>query len=114
MKKTKKLVTEISGRRGQECYYILCCAVDVAISCQPTEPTMTVILTEVSKRTGKKHKTASKALSRALEDIWEHGDRRRLQEIYGRTIIEKPTPKDLVCVLAQYLWEESKVREGQV
>ena len=104
MKEVKKLVTQISGRRGKECYYILCCAVDIALSYQPVEPQMKLICTSIKDRTGKDYKAVVKSLSRAVDDIWDHGDRQKLCEIYGRTLLEKPTPKDIVCVLAQHLW----------
>ena len=106
MKEIKKLVTEISGRRGKECYFILCCAVEAALLNQPNEPPMKYICAAVRERTEKKSDRAvSKALSRAVDDIWENGDRKRLEQIYARPILEKPAPRDMVLVLAQYLWK---------
>ncbi len=106
MVEVKKLVTEVSGRRGNECYYIFCLAVEVALNRQPEEPKMKSICTEVQKILGKKsNDSVSKALSRAVEDIWEHGNIERLQQIFGRPVLEKPTPKDVITVMSQYLWE---------
>ena len=105
MKEIKKLVTELSGHRGRECYYILCLAVEVVLDSQPDEPQMKQVWTEVRSRSGKNSpKTVSRALSRAVDDIWEHGARGKLCEIFGRPVEEKPSPKDVVLVLAQYIW----------
>ena len=76
MKEIKKLVTELSGHRGRECYYILCLAVYVVLIAQPVEPQMKQVWAEVKVRAGKKSpKTVSKAISRAVSDIWENGER---------------------------------------
>ena len=45
MVEVKKLVTEVSGRRGNECYYIFCLAVDVALNRKPEEHKIKSIFT---------------------------------------------------------------------
>lgn len=110
MKEIKQVVTEISGRRGTAPYYALCCAVEIAIRHQPKEPQMKTLWMEIQAREGGSITSISRALSRAVDDIWEHGNRKKLDEIYGHIVVEKPTPKELVFVLAQYMWtEEPKV-----
>lgn len=104
MKNVKKLITELSGHRGMDCYYVLCCAVEAAIAHQPDEVKMKQICFEIMETSGKKYKTVSKAISRAVNDIWEYGNRDKLFEIYGHSLIEKPSPKDLICVLSQFIW----------
>ena len=107
MKEIKKLVTELSGHRGRECYYILCLAVYVVLIAQPVEPQMKQVWAEVKVRAGKKSpKTVSKAISRAVSDIWENGERHKLCEIFGRPVEEKPVPRDVVLVLAQSVWSQ--------
>ncbi len=109
MEEIKKLVLEICGRRGNGYYYIFCCALQVAINHQPQEIAMKSICLEVQTITGKnKIQSISKALSRATNDIWEHGNIKRLEQILGRPIIEKPMPKDLIIILAQYIWQNQK------
>ena len=103
----KKVVSEISGRRSKECYFILCYAVYVARKYQPAEPRMKLLCAEVRREVGKKKdNTVSKALSRAVDDIWQYGDRSKLNESYGRPILERPSPKEIVNRLAQYMWKE--------
>lgn len=109
MKEVKEAVTKISGRRGKKCYYILCCVVEAAIFYQPKEPQMKVLLADVRNTVHHlQAKTISKALSRAVDDIWQYGDRLALQKLFGHSLIEKPSPKDLVFVLAQHLWAENQ------
>ena len=84
----------------------MCYAVDIARRWQPKEPQMNAVCEEIRKEVGKQsNNTVLKALSRAVDDIWEQGDRNRLQKIYGRPLWERPSPKELVVMLAQYIWE---------
>lgn len=108
MKKIKALVTKLSGHRGNEYYNILCYAVLVALSFQPAEPQMKVICSEVKKYIKKDAGSISKSISRAVNDIWENGSRETLFEIYGKELQEKPSPKDVVYVIAQYIWINEK------
>ena len=106
MQEVKRVVAEISGRRSKERYCILCYAVEIARRYQPQEPQMKSVCEEIRKEIGKQsNNTVLKALSRAVDDIWEQGDRVKLQEIYGRPLWERPSPKELVVMLAQYVWE---------
>lgn len=108
MKEIKKIVTQISGRRNKSCYADLCYAVDIARKYQPQEPPMSIILRETREATGKSELALSKALSRAVKDIWEYGDFQELEKIYGRQVSEQPTPRELVYCLAEYVWREDQ------
>jgi len=107
MKRIKRMVTKISGHRGRECYYTLCCAVNAAIRYQPNEPPMKVLCADIHMWSRKDIKSIERNLCRAVDDIWEFGDREELNALYGRIVTEKPTPKDLVCVIAEYIWIDS-------
>ena len=63
---------------------------------------MSTICAMVQTSTGMSVKAISKALSRVTADIWDYGNRDKLQQIYGRPVLEQPTPKELVSVLAVY------------
>ena len=88
-------MTELSGRRNKACYYVLCLAVETACGCLPEEPAMKAVCAAVGRRTG---------MSSPAADIWDFGNRDKLREIYGRPVLERPTPKELVWVLAYYCW----------
>ena len=74
-KNASMVVQSISGHRGKSCYYVLTQAVTVAVLCMPSEPQMKVICTEAGRLCGKSTAAVWKALSRALDDIWQCGDR---------------------------------------
>ena len=63
---------------------------------------MCTICSMVQAKTGMSVKAVSKALSRVAADIWDFGNRDKLCQVYGRPVIEQPTPKELVFVLAAY------------
>ncbi len=101
-----QLVTEISGRRNKECYYVLCWAIEVVRDHQPDGMQMKEVCAVIKKNAGMTPGAAAKALSRAVDDIWDNGNREKLCQIYGRPLLERPSPKELINVLAQHLWKE--------
>ena len=105
MHEIMRLVGEISGRRNKSCYYVLCRAVEAVRDRQPEDIQMKTVCAMICRRVGMTPSAAAKALSRAVDDIWDFGDRDKLRAIYGRPVAERPTPKELVNVLAQYLWK---------
>ena len=98
----QRTVTELSGRRGKPCYYVLRLAVEAACGYMPEEPRMGAICAMVQARADMSTGAVSKALSRVAADIWDHGNRDKLRQIYGRPVPEPPSPKELVLVLAEY------------
>lgn len=106
-------MTELSGRRNKACYYVLCLAVEAARGCLPEEPAMKMVCANIRQSTGMTAAAAAKALSQATADIWEYGNRDKLQEVYGRPLYERPSPKELVCVLANYCWAGERRPQNQ-
>ncbi len=98
----QRTVTELSGRRGKPCYYVLRLAVEAACGYMPEEPRIGAICAMVQARADMSTGAVSKALSRVAADIWDHGNRDKLRQIYGRPVPEPPSPKELVLVLAEY------------
>ena len=103
-KNASRMIQSISGHRGKSCYYVLTQAVTVAIRCMPAEPQMKVICTETARLCGKNTAAVWRALSRAIDDIWQYGDREALARSLGDRPREKPSPRDLVLSLACQLW----------
>lgn len=95
-----RTVEKISGKLSRDCYYDLCCLVKAAIPRMPGTFSMETLYPEAQRYSEKEKDTLAKALSRAAEDIWDCGDRAELQKLFQRVLREKPTPKDLVRVLA--------------
>lgn len=75
---------------------------------------METLYPEAQRYSEKEKDTLAKALSRAAEDIWDCGDRAELQKLFQRVLREKPTPKDLVRVLALSVWRRRKAVRPQV
>lgn len=103
MDEIKSVLTLISGHRSRECYEVLFFAVEVACKYQPREPSMRFIASETCQLLGGSIQARQKALSRAAIDIWEFGDRRELERIYGRSVPDQPTPKELVLQISQFV-----------
>ncbi len=99
IKNVKESVTKVSGHRGNKHYEALCYAVYAAYSYRPNEPQMEIIRNEA----GKAANTNANAVSRAVGDIWDNGDKAILSAIYGHPLIERPSPKDPVLIPAQHL-----------
>ena len=99
-----RTVEKISGKLSRDCYYDLCCLVKAAIPRMPGTFSMETLYPEAQRYSEKEKDTLAKALSRAEEDIWDCGDRAELQKLFQRVLREKPTPKDLVRVLALSVW----------
>lgn len=57
----------------------------------------------ISHETGLSTTTISRNVARATEDCWDYGDIRRLEQIAGHVLVEKPSPKELVTYLSAYL-----------
>ena len=106
MKEIKEAVARISGHRNQACYTALCYAAEAARRYQPQEPRMKTILADAAAQMGAPGgvSTLSKALSRVTRDIWDHGDRRELEKLFGGTLLEQPSPRALVLRLAESVW----------
>lgn len=74
---------------------------------------MKTVCAAVGRRAGMSCPAAAKALSRVTTDIWDFGNRDKLRELYGRPVLERPTPKELVWVLAYYCWAGEDGPPGQ-
>jgi len=94
------VIDSIAGHVGNRCYYILALSVKEMQKYYPDRPpVMATIYSAVAKQIGSSVASVSKAVGRAVADIWENGDRKALEQIAGRKLVEKPSPKDLLVIL---------------
>lgn len=115
MQDIRSTIMQLSGHWGNECYRLLCLAVEVALSLEPEDFQMKIIWSELHARSGKSVDAVSRALSRAAVDIWQHGDREKLQALFGRPLKQAPMAKELVRVLTDsfrprieyHVWEDA-------
>lgn len=96
------VVAKIRGREGRKCYMDLERAVDIVAASNDLDLSMKEIADQIAEVTGVGRSGVMKSLSRAVEDIWENGDREALNSLYEYRLREKPTPKELIRRLATY------------
>lgn len=107
MDRINQVIRSISGHDNKTCYHALRHAVAYTLEQLPLHPQMKDIAREAARRNGQPEgeRTAAKALGRAAADVWEYGCRANLEHIFGRPLLEPPTPKSLVWTLAEYIRE---------
>ena len=114
VKKIQDAILEMGGHQGRECYRILSMAVYEAWRRQPEMLQMKEIWAEVRKTAHKRTAAAvSKALERAVADLWEYGDREELRKYQRSWEYDMPSPKEFINVVAQRLWRGEKPRKVQ-
>ena len=71
----------------------------------PQRPMMKYIQLEVRRRMELPIKASSvgRLLSRAAEDIWFYGDRRKLESIFRRPLLEQPSAKSMIITIAKHV-----------
>lgn len=115
MVKIKRVITAISGRRGKVGYTELSFAVCEAmkhINCEVPLKTVFVQMRE-NKCTDKTVKSLDRSIARVTVDIWEFGDRDNLNVIFGKTLTEKPQPRELIYAIVKYCSKTEGVPLGE-
>ena len=109
VKEIQEVIVSMWGRLSKDCHWLLCLAVYEARERWPERPQMKEIWAAVQKKTHKNKATAvSKALERAVADLYENGNREVMCSYQRRWEYERPEPKDFVYVVAEYLWNKRK------
>lgn len=112
MKKIQEAVLAMGGHQGKECYSLMCMAIEEALRQQPLMPKMKELTEAVRKKAHKKMATAvSKALERAVADLWQYGDLEVLGRYQHSWKYERPYPKEFIYVVAQHLWDGNREKE---
>lgn len=103
------LIWEIGGNLTQKCYGYLIASVRYSLGLgEFPRGALTKqfypAVAEYMGLNGKKPGVAvSRAVARAAADTWDHGNKKRLQEIAGREWTGKPTPGELIYFLRKEL-----------
>lgn len=106
VKNIQNVILEMGGHQGREGYDLLCMAIFVARKQQPIMPQMKEIWSEVKRMANKETtKAVSKALERAVADLWEDGYREVLSSYQRSWEYDRPAPKEFIRVVAQRLWD---------
>lgn len=103
MKDMRIIVNSISGHSGNDCYSTLTVAAECMRDRYLTRPQVTrAVYPEVAAICGVSPEAVAKAVARATADIWDYGDREQLRRIADRQLMDKPSPKELLAMLALY------------
>lgn len=106
MKEIRSAILDMGGPQSGEGPGLLCVAIEEAQRYLPLMPQMKVIWTAVRRRTGKPTVWAvSKALERAVDDLWREGDREAMAVYRRAWLYDRPTPKEFIAVMAAHLWD---------
>ena len=89
-----QVIRSISGHYDRRCYEALHLAVQLTLEALPARPLMKELALEAARQCVRP--------MTAQADIWACGCRARLEQIYGRPLLEPPTAKNLIFTLAEY------------
>ena len=98
------VIWSFGGRQFRLCYRVLYEAVTIGVQYQPECPQMKDIWYDVCRIEHTKPCTVAKALTRALEDLWQYGDMERIIEYYPNWKNYRPTPKEFIFVVSRKIW----------
>ena len=106
MKDIQDAILDMGGRQSGEGTGLLCMAMEEARRYQPVMPQMKVIWNSLNRRVGKgSAKSISKALERAVRDLWLYGDREVMATYRRSWLYDRPGPKEFISVVAARLWD---------
>lgn len=98
------LIRSIAGHPCNKCYYHLalvvyhCCHIPLYQGF-----TLEHVYPVIAHELGISTISISRSVARANSDCWTYGNRQRLEQITGCTFTEKPSPKELIFYLSEYL-----------
>ena len=95
-KLVKSVILRIAGRPTAIGYRQLTKAVTLVYQSGGTDRP------QIVEEMGSTPQTVARNIARAVEDCWEHGDRKNLEGIARRRLNEKPSPGELIYYIYQY------------
>ncbi|WP_434310787.1 sporulation initiation factor Spo0A C-terminal domain-containing protein [Hominifimenecus sp. rT4P-3] len=112
-KEIYRLVVGISGRPASVGYRQLTRAIVSVVQKKefPIRCLTSVLYPEIAKETGSTPQNVARNIARAVEDCWEHGNRKELERIAGRRLTEKPSPGELILYFYNYCLENESVEK---
>ena len=109
MDRIESVFASFGGHQHRDCYKDLYNAISIEKEHQPRTPKMLELVSEVSLRTSKRApRTIWRSLARAVEDLWDYGDKDALISYYHSWTRYRPKPQEFIKIIARYLWEEER------
>lgn len=108
MTNVESVISKLTVPKGNNCYFVLCLAVQEAARLYPRFPneiSLEELCCRIMPPAGKSTPGAvRRALERAVEYIWLHGtENPLLLAIYEHPIVEKLSAKDFIASAARYI-----------
>ncbi len=96
------LILRLSHRSTSSGYAYLKRAVEIVVQRgkYPQRRLMSELYPQVAADVGKTAPQVSRAICRAVEDIWENGEGALLRELLGKNRLERPAPGEMIYYLA--------------
>lgn len=110
MKNPYAAVTRIAGNITRCGYGFLTSSAEVVAlrGSYPRGRLATEVYAKVAAIHGTTADLVARDLARAVEDIWQHGDRAVLEKILHHKAVTKPSPGEMILALANYIVEGEK------
>ncbi len=107
MDRINQVIRSISGHDAKKGYQLFRLAVRITLERLPEHPDMKELSREIASGLEPpiKEKSVATALQRAAADIWCYGCRKNLERIFGRPLVEQPTAKSMILIVAEYIYE---------
>ena len=113
MDRIEEIIRSFGGHQYKVCYRDLCCVIGVEKEYQPEPPKMEVVMREASKRSRRcSPETIWRSVCRAVEDLWESGDKEALMTYQRCWKGYRPKPQEFVDVISRNIWVE-EMRDGR-
>lgn len=108
MKNALKTARSMGGNTKREGYIYLAASAEhvITIGEFPLKRLGKEVYAPVAARYKIKPTRVAREIARAVEEIWDHGDRERLEEILNRKCFEKPSPGEMILGLSMYIVKE--------
>lgn len=97
----RQQLTRLGLSSSREPYHTLFLMVEAALRTGHAAPQMKALHAYAAAHSGKTLSAVTRAASRAMEELWEHGDREALADLFGKPLVIRPHPRDLVLRLRE-------------
>lgn len=113
-KEIYQIIVSISGRPASVGYRQLTRAVALVVQKKefPVRCLTSLLYPEIAKESGSSPQNVARNIARAVEDCWEHGNRKELERIAGRRLSEKPSPGEMILYLYNYCLDQDAKKGG--
>lgn len=112
MKDALKAAKSMGGNTKREGYIYLAASAEHVIARGefPLKRLGKEVYAPVAARYKIKPTRVAREIARAVEEIWDHGDRERLEEVLNRKCPDKPSPGEMILGLSMYIVNEDGER----